>query len=104
MSHCIAVRRSVCQEGLGFDPGLKFDDIESIRRLSKGVASARGGSDFRLRPRYREQGVVRMILKYSLMALLSPRYVQLGEPHIYITSSLRVRRPRTLKEGSRSRR
>jgi glycosyltransferase involved in cell wall biosynthesis len=34
--HCIAVRREVFRESRGFDPNLKFDDIELIRRLSRG--------------------------------------------------------------------
>ena len=69
--HCIVLRRRVFQESRGFDPGLKFDDIELIRRLSRGrrfgiVEEGVFVSD----RRYREQGVARMILKYSLMALL----------------------------------
>jgi glycosyltransferase involved in cell wall biosynthesis len=69
--HCIAVRRRVFQESRGFDPGLKFDDIELIRRLSRGrrfgIVEERVFVSDR---RYREQGTPRMILKYSLMALL----------------------------------
>ncbi len=69
--HCMAIRRDVFQESRGFDPGLRFDDIELIRRLSKGrrfgIVEERVFVSDR---RYREQGVVRMILKYSLMALL----------------------------------
>jgi glycosyltransferase involved in cell wall biosynthesis len=34
--HCIAVRGEVLRGSRGFDPGLKFDDIELIRRLSRG--------------------------------------------------------------------
>ena len=68
--HCIAVRGDLFRESSGFDPGLKFDDIELIRRLSKGrcfgiVAERVFVSD----RRYREQGIVRMILRYSLMSL-----------------------------------
>lgn len=68
--HCIAVRGSVFRESSGFDPELKFDDIELIRRLSKGrrfgIVEQRV---FVSERRYREQGTTRMILRYSLMAL-----------------------------------
>ncbi len=66
--HCIAVRGEVFRESRGFDPTLKFDDIELIRRLSKGrrfgiVAQKVYVSD----RRYREHGVLRMVLTYLLM-------------------------------------
>ena len=68
--HCIAVRGDLFRESSGFDPGLKFDDIELIRRLSKGrrfgIVEERVFVSDR---RYREQGVLRMILRYSLMSL-----------------------------------
>ena len=68
--HCIAVKRSVFQESRGFDPGLKFDDIELIRRLSRGRRFGIVGERvFVSDRRYREQGTPRMILRYSLMAL-----------------------------------
>jgi glycosyltransferase involved in cell wall biosynthesis len=68
--HCIAVRRKVFQESRGFDPDLKFDDIELIRRLSKVrrfviVAQQVYVSD----RRYRKHGVPQMFLTYLLMAL-----------------------------------
>jgi glycosyltransferase involved in cell wall biosynthesis len=68
--HCIAVRGDLFRESRGFDPSLKFDDIELIRRLSEGrrfgiVEEPVFVSD----RRYREQGVMRMILRYSLMSL-----------------------------------
>jgi glycosyltransferase involved in cell wall biosynthesis len=68
--HCIAVRRRVFQGSRGFDPGLKFDDIELIRRLSRGrrfgmVEERVFVSD----RRYRESGALRMMLTYSLMGL-----------------------------------
>jgi glycosyltransferase involved in cell wall biosynthesis len=68
--HCIAVRRDVFQGGRGFDPTLKFDDIELIRRLSRGrrfgmVEERVFVSD----RRYRENGALRTMLTYSLMAL-----------------------------------
>ena len=68
--HCIAVRGDLFRESRGFDPSLKFDDIELIRRLSKGRRFGIVGERvFVSGRRYREQGVPRMILKYSLMSL-----------------------------------
>jgi glycosyltransferase involved in cell wall biosynthesis len=68
--HCIAVRSVLFRGSRGFDPGLKFDDIELIRRLSKGrrfgIVEERVFVSDR---RYREQGVGRMFLRYSLLAL-----------------------------------
>ncbi len=68
--HCIAVRREVFRASWGFDPTLKFDDIEMIRRLAKGrrfgiVAQRVYVSD----RRYREHGVPKMLLRYLLMSL-----------------------------------
>jgi glycosyltransferase involved in cell wall biosynthesis len=68
--HCIAVRGEVFRESRGFDPTLKFDDIELIRRLAKGrrfgiVAERVYVSD----RRYREHGVPKMLLRYLLMSL-----------------------------------
>jgi glycosyltransferase involved in cell wall biosynthesis len=69
--HCIAVKREVFQESRGFDPGLKFDDIELIRRLAKGrrfgIVEERVFVSDR---RYREHGTPRMMLRYALMALI----------------------------------
>jgi glycosyltransferase involved in cell wall biosynthesis len=69
--HCVASRRDVFRGSRGFDPGLKFDDIELIRRLSKGrrfgIVEERVFVSDR---RYREQGTPRMILRYALMALI----------------------------------
>ena len=68
--HCIAVRAEVFRESRGFDPALKFDDIELIRRLSKGgrfgIVSERIYVSDR---RYREHSVLRMVPKYLLMSL-----------------------------------
>jgi glycosyltransferase involved in cell wall biosynthesis len=69
--HCIAVRGEVFRKSRGFDPELKFDDIEIIRRLSKGrrfgiIAQRRVYVSDR---RYREHGVPRMLLTYLLMGL-----------------------------------
>jgi glycosyltransferase involved in cell wall biosynthesis len=68
--HCIAVRGEVFRECRGFDPSLKFDDIELVRRLAKGrrfgiVAQRVYVSD----RRYREHGVPKMLLRYLLMSL-----------------------------------
>jgi glycosyltransferase involved in cell wall biosynthesis len=68
--HCIAVRGGLFRDSRGFDPSLKFDDIELIRRLSKGhrfgIVEERVLVSDR---RYREQGVLRMILRYSLLSV-----------------------------------
>ena len=66
----MAVRGDLFRQSQGFDPHLKFDDIELIRRLSAGrrfgiVEEKVFVSD----RRYREHGVTRAILQYSLMAL-----------------------------------
>ncbi len=68
--HCIVVRGEVFRESEGFNPTLKFDDIELIRRLAKGrrfgiVAERVYVSD----RRYREHGTPKMILSYLLMSL-----------------------------------
>ena len=68
--HCIAVKREIFRESRGFDPELKFDDIELIRRLARDrrfavVAQRTYVSD----RRYREHGVLRIFLRYLLMAL-----------------------------------
>jgi len=67
--HCIAVRSELFGESRGFDPSLKFDDIELVRRLSRGrrfgiVATSVYVSD----RRYREGGVLRTFLSHLLMA------------------------------------
>ncbi len=67
---CVAVRGDVFRGSTGFDPSLKFDDIELIRRLSKGrrfgiVEEKVLVSD----RRYRENGFTRTVAQYSLMAL-----------------------------------
>jgi glycosyltransferase involved in cell wall biosynthesis len=68
--HCIVVRRDVFRGSCGFDPSLKFDDIELIRRLSRGrrfgIVEERVFVSDR---RYRENGTLRMMLTYSLMGL-----------------------------------
>jgi glycosyltransferase involved in cell wall biosynthesis len=77
--HCIAVRGEVFRGSRGFDPELKFDDIELIRRLSKGrrfgiIAQRRAYVSDR---RYREHGVPRMFLTYLLMGI----FFALGKYH-----------------------
>jgi glycosyltransferase involved in cell wall biosynthesis len=68
--HCIAVRGDVFRGSRGFDANLKFDDIELIRRLSRGrtfgIVEERVFVSDR---RYRENGVPRMMLTYSLLAV-----------------------------------
>ncbi len=68
---CIAVRGGLFREGAGFDPAFKFDDIELIRRLSRG---RRFGiiheKVFLSDRRYRESGTVRMVAQYGLMSLI----------------------------------
>ena len=67
--HCIALRRELLWESRGFDPSLKFDDIELVRRLSKGrrfgIVDA---SAFVSDRRYREEGILRTFLLHLLMA------------------------------------
>jgi glycosyltransferase involved in cell wall biosynthesis len=69
--HCIVIKREIFQRSRGFDPGLKFDDIELIRRLSKkhrfGIVEERLFVSDR---RYKEHGVMQMLLRYLLMSLL----------------------------------
>ena len=68
---CIAVRGGLFRESAGFDPALKFDDIELIRRLSRGrrfgIVHERVFLSDR---RFRESGTVRMVAQYSLMSLI----------------------------------
>jgi hypothetical protein len=65
------VRGEVFRGSRGFDPSLKFDDIELIRRLSKGrrfgIVEQRVFVSDR---RYKEQGAPRMMLRYALMGLI----------------------------------
>lgn len=68
--HCIAVRGEVFRESEGFDPALKFDDIELIRRLAKGRRFGIIGQRVYVSDRrYREHGVPKMVLTYLLMSL-----------------------------------
>ncbi len=67
--HCIAVRGELFRESKGFAPSLKFDDIELIRRLAQGhrfgMVSERVYVSDR---RYKEHGVLKMVLTYLLMS------------------------------------
>ncbi len=66
----IVVRGGVFRGSSGFDPGLKFDDIELIRRLSKGRRFGIVEERLYLSDRrYRESGVARTMLQISLMGL-----------------------------------
>jgi len=67
--HCIALRRELFRESRGSDPSLKFDDIELVRRLSKGARfGIVGTSAFASDRRYREEGILRTFLVHLLMA------------------------------------
>jgi glycosyltransferase involved in cell wall biosynthesis len=67
--HCIALRSELFREGRGFDPSLKFDDIELVRRLSKGRCfGIVDASVFVSDRRYREGGTLRTFLSHLLMA------------------------------------
>jgi glycosyltransferase involved in cell wall biosynthesis len=68
---CVAVRGDLFLHSRGFDPRLKFDDIELIRRLSTGRRFGIVEEEvFVSDRRFRERGVTRAILEYSLMALI----------------------------------
>jgi glycosyltransferase involved in cell wall biosynthesis len=67
--HCIALRSELFGESRGFDPSLKFDDIELVRHLSKGRRfGIVGASAFVSDRRYREEGILRTFLLHLLMA------------------------------------
>ncbi len=67
--HCIALRSEPFRESSGFDPSLKFDDIELVRRLAKGRRFGLVGTNLLLSDRrYREQGILRTFLLHLLMA------------------------------------
>lgn len=67
--HCIAVRGGLFRESGGFDPRYKFDDIELIRRLSRGRAFGIVGEKvFVSDRRYREDGTLHTFLAHLLMA------------------------------------
>jgi glycosyltransferase involved in cell wall biosynthesis len=67
--HCIALRSKLFSESRGFDASLKFDDIELVRRLSKGRRFGLvGAAVFVSDRRYREEGILRTFLLHLLMA------------------------------------
>jgi len=67
--HCIALRSKLFWESRGFDPSLKFDDVELVRRLSKGARFGLVGTNvFVSDRRYREEGILRTFLLHLLMA------------------------------------
>jgi glycosyltransferase involved in cell wall biosynthesis len=67
---CIAVRGPVFRESAGFDPSLKFDDIELVRRLARGRRFGIVGERILISDRrYREQGFARTVAQHCVMAL-----------------------------------
>ena len=67
--HCIAMRSKLFQESHGFDPSLKFDDIELVRRLAKGRRFGLVGTNVLVSDRrYREVGILRTFLSHLLMS------------------------------------
>lgn len=67
--HCIALRRRLFRESRGFDSSLKFDDIELVRRLSKGRRFGYVGTSVSVSDRrYREEGILRGFLLHLLIA------------------------------------
>ena len=67
--HCIALRSKLFRESRGFNASLKFDDIELVRRLSKGRRFGLvGAAVFVSDRRYREEGILRTFLLHLLMA------------------------------------
>ena len=68
--HCIVVRGEVFRGSRGFDPGLKFDDIELVRRLSRGRAFGIVGETVYVSDRrYKKYGVARTFSKHLLMGV-----------------------------------
>ncbi|CAA9435135.1 MAG: hypothetical protein AVDCRST_MAG03-3460 [uncultured Rubrobacteraceae bacterium] len=68
---CIAVRGGLFRGSAGFDPSLKFDDIELVRRLARrGHFGIIEEKVFLSDRRYRESGTLRIVAQYSLMALI----------------------------------
>lgn len=68
--HCIVVRGEVFRGSRGFDPGLKFDDIELVRRLSRGRRFGIVGEKVYVSDRrYRKYGVARTFSRHLLMGV-----------------------------------
>jgi glycosyltransferase involved in cell wall biosynthesis len=67
--HCIAVRGDLFRGSRGFDSGLKFDDIELIRRLATGRRFGIVNEKVYVSDRrYREEGALRTFLRHLLMS------------------------------------
>lgn len=67
---CIVVRRSVFAKSRGYDTSLRFDDIEMIRRLSRtGKFGILYKTVYVSDRRFRQYGVVRMALLYSVLSI-----------------------------------
>lgn len=63
------MRGKVSQESKGFDPALKFDDIELIRRLARGRRFSISGQRVYVSDRrYKKYGVPKTLLSYLLMS------------------------------------
>jgi glycosyltransferase involved in cell wall biosynthesis len=68
--HCIAVRGDLFRASRGFDPGLKFDDIELVRRLSRGHRFGVVGEKVYVSDRrYREDGTLNTFMRHLLMSV-----------------------------------
>jgi glycosyltransferase involved in cell wall biosynthesis len=68
--HCIAVRGDLFRGGGGFDPALKFDDIELVRRLSRGRRFGVVGEKVYVSDRrYREDGTLNTFMRHLLMSV-----------------------------------
>ena len=68
--HCIAVRGYLFRGSRGFDPALKFDDIELVRRLSGGRRFGIVGEKVYVSARrYREDGTMNTFLRHLLMSV-----------------------------------
>ncbi|QIN77920.1 hypothetical protein GBA65_04620 [Rubrobacter marinus] len=64
------MRGSVFEEGRGFDPELKFDDIELVRRLSRGRRFGIVGETVYVSDRrYKKYGVARTFSQHLLMGV-----------------------------------
>jgi glycosyltransferase involved in cell wall biosynthesis len=75
---CMVVRSDLFRASDGFDPTLKFDDIEMIRRLSRGRRFGIVEHKLFLSDRrYRESGFARTVAQTSLMGL----FFALGKYH-----------------------
>lgn len=68
--HCIAVRGEVFRGSRGFDPELKFDDIELVRRLSVGRRfGIVGETAYVSDRRYKKYGVASTFSRHLLMGV-----------------------------------